>query len=183
MGLMVSSRTVFLEWGGISMHRNGFNLIELMIVLAVLGVIAAIAVPIYTNYTYRGKQVEAKTLLMTLKVEEEQFRAENNCYTTSITNLVASNKLFTNNRIYSLAATPAGTVTITGASAGSCTTNATLPNDFQAVVTGTLASGKPTDKWGISDRIPAPVHCDGRATYTTDQTAACAGQTTTEMEY
>ena len=158
------------------MHRNGFNLIELMIVLAVLGIIAAVAVPIYTNYTYRGKQVEAKTLLMTLKVEEEQFRAENNCYTTIVANLTATDRLYRNNSVYKTVPT------ITGASTGSCTT-AGLPNDFQAVVTGTLASGKPTDKWGISDRIPAPVHCDGRATYTTDQTAACAGQTTTEMEY
>lgn len=161
------------------MHRNGFNLIELMIVLAVLGVIAAIAVPIYTNYTYRGKQVEAKTLLMTLKVEEEQFRAENNCYTTTVASLVETTKLYTNNRVYKTA--PA--ITPVPATPPFCV--APLADGFQAVVTGKLADSRPDDKWGISDRIPAPVHCDGRVSgYTDDQKAACLpGAATTEMEY
>ena len=162
--------------------EKGFTLIELMVVVSIIIVLAAIAIPIYSNYVYRGKQVEAKTLLMTLKVEEEQFRAENNCYTTVPANLVESNRLFSNNRVYSSAATPAGTLTITGTSANPCAT-AGLPNDFQAVVTGRLASGHATDRWAISDLIPAPVHCDGRTTYTPDQTAACVGGTTTEMEY
>ncbi len=157
-------------------NKNGFSLIELMVVVAILAILTAIAVPIYTNYIYRAKQVEAKTFLMTLKVEEEQYRAEYNCYTTNMTNLVESNRLFSNNRVYKT------TPTITGASAAPCTT-AGLPNDFQAVVAGSLASGRPDDIWGISDRIPGPVHCDGRSSYTTDQRAACGGQSTAELEY
>lgn len=164
-------------------NHEGFTLIELMVAVAIVAVLAAIAIPIYTNYVYRGKQVEAKTLLMTIKVEEEQFRSENNCYTTDINNLVESNKLFSNNRVYSLAATPAGTVTISGANANACTADPNLPDDFKVVVTGRLASGHADDNWAISNAIPAPVHCDGRPSYTADELAACVSGTTTEMEY
>lgn len=163
-------------------NSKGFTLVELMVVVAIIATLAAIALPIYTNYVYRGKQVEAKTLLMTIKVEEEQFRAENNCYTTDINNLVESNKSFLNNRYYSPTASIAGTVTISGTNANTCMT-ANLPDNFQVVVTGTLASGHAVDRWGISDAIPSPVHCDARPGYTAAQLAACPGGTTAEMEY
>jgi prepilin-type N-terminal cleavage/methylation domain-containing protein len=163
-------------------NRKGFTLIELMVICAIIAVLAAIAIPIYTNYVRRGKQIEAKTLLMTAKVEQEQFRAENNCYTTTAANLVETSRLYVNNRVYNTAPT------ITGTASPPTTCAPTGPNpspldDFKAVITGTLASGRPLDRWAISDRISAPVHCDGRPTYTVDQIAACAGGSTTEMEY
>lgn len=167
-------------------NQKGFTLVELMVVVAIIAVLAAIAIPIYTNFVYRGKQVEAKTLLMSIKVEEEQYRAENNCYVTINTNinLVESFRLFTNNRVYALNAVPVpGAAIFSGANANACLT-AGLPDAFQVVVTGVLASGRPVDRWAISNLIPTPVHCDGRPTYTVDQLAACAGApVTTEMEY
>jgi prepilin-type N-terminal cleavage/methylation domain-containing protein len=156
---------------------KGFTLVELMVVVSIIAILAAIAIPIYTNYVYRGKQVEAKTLLMTLKVEEEQFHAENNCYTTTITDLVETNKDFPNNRVYNTAPV------FTPVPAVPAVCPAPLADGYAAVVTGTLASGHPVDSWGISDLISTPVHCDGRASYTGDQAAACPGAPTTEMEY
>jgi type IV pilus assembly protein PilE len=163
-------------------REEGFTLVELMVVVAIIIILAAIAFPIYTNYVYRGKQVEAKTLLMTIKVEEEQFHAENNCYTTNIANLIQSNTLFKNNNVYSSSAKTVGTATIKGANTAPCS-GVGLSNDFQAVLTGTLASGHAADRWGISDLIPAPAHCDSRWKAGTDQLNACVGATTTEMEY
>ncbi|MBI3811852.1 MAG: prepilin-type N-terminal cleavage/methylation domain-containing protein [Nitrospirae bacterium] len=163
------------------LRERGFTLVELMVVVAIIAVLAAIAVPIYTNYIYRGKQVEAKTLLMTIKVEEEQYHAENSCYATDIANLIQSNTLLKNNNVYSSSANPPP-LPIKGTNTTPCN-GAGLSNDFQAVVTGTLASKHAVDRWAVSDLIPAPVHCDGRATYTADQKAACAGGSTTEMEY
>ena len=163
---------------------KGFTLVELMVTVAVIGVLAAIAIPIYMNYVYRGKQVEAKNLLMTIKVEEEQFRAENNCYTTVITDgggvdrLPETKTLNSNDKYFSV--NPAN---LTGTASANCPAASSLADDFQAVVTGTLASGHAVDRWGVSDRIPAPVHCDGRAGLTADQVAACPGGNTTEMEY
>lgn len=156
-------------------NHRGFNLIELMIVVAILSIITVIAVPIYTNYVYRSKQVEAKTLLLTVKVEQEQFHAENNCYTTTMTDLVQSEKLRSNARVFKTMS-PAGT------NAAPCNA-AGRANDFQFVASGTLANGHPEDQWGISDAITYPVHCDGRGSYTVAETAACSGNTSTEMEY
>jgi len=163
-------------------REEGFTLVELMVVVAIVIILAAIAFPIYTNYVYRGKQVEAKTLLMTMKVEEEQYHAENNCYTTNVASLTQSNTLFKNNNIFSSSAKTVGTATIKGDNAAPCN-GAGLSNDYQAVLTGTLASGHAADMWAISDLIPGPVHCDARWKAGSDQSNACGASTTSEMEY
>jgi len=158
-------------------NKAGFTLIELMVVVSIIAILAAVAIPVYINYVYRSKQVEAKTLLTTIKLEEEQFRAENNCYTLNVTQLSDTNKMYPNNRYYKTAPTFQGT------NSAACPNASQLADDFQAEVSGSLASGHAADWWGISDVISGPVHCDGRASYTADQTNACAGKTTTEMEY
>ncbi len=59
---------------------KGFTLIELMIVVAIIGILVAIALPNYTNYVRRGKAVEATTTLADLKVKMEQFYQDNKTY-------------------------------------------------------------------------------------------------------
>ena len=61
-------------------QSKGFTLVEVMIVVAIIGILSAIALPNYTNYVKRGKAVEATTTLADLKVKMEQFYQDNRTY-------------------------------------------------------------------------------------------------------
>lgn len=62
---------------------HGFTLIELMIVVAIVGILSAVAYPAYTDYIRRGRLVEAFTTLSDLRIKMEQFYQDNRSYGTS----------------------------------------------------------------------------------------------------
>ncbi len=59
---------------------KGFTLIELMIVVAIIGILAAIAIPNFVKFQCRSKQSEAKTNLKALFVAQEAYRGEYDFY-------------------------------------------------------------------------------------------------------
>lgn len=65
--------------------EKGFTLIELMIVVAVIAIIAAIALPSYDDSVKRGKRSEGKGYLLDLASQQETFYAQNLSYANSIT--------------------------------------------------------------------------------------------------
>ncbi len=66
---------------GVSMKDNkGITLIELLVVIVIVGVLAAVAIPVYTNYMQRARRVDAKTALEQLRAAQEMFRAERGRY-------------------------------------------------------------------------------------------------------
>ena len=60
--------------------QRGFTLIELMIVVAVLGIIAAIAFPSYLEHVRAGKRGEAMSGVGDLQMRQESYRAEHTAY-------------------------------------------------------------------------------------------------------
>src|SRR5664279_3839562 len=62
-------------------HRvRGFTLIEVMIVVAIVAVLAAIALPSYTDYIRRGKIIDATSKLSDARVHLEQWFQDNRSY-------------------------------------------------------------------------------------------------------
>jgi type IV pilus assembly protein PilE len=98
---------------------KGFTLIELMIVVAVVAVLAAIAIPSYRDYIRRSQRAEARAEVLRAEGWLERFYTENNRYSNNAANTENTNfsTIFTG--------VPAGTttrytiaLTITNAGAG-----------------------------------------------------------------
>jgi type IV pilus assembly protein PilE len=66
-------------------RANGFTLIELLIVIAIVGVIAAIAVPQYADYVTRSKLAEPASVLSETRVRLEQYFQDNRTYVGACT--------------------------------------------------------------------------------------------------
>jgi type IV pilus assembly protein PilA len=63
--------------------QKGFTLIELMIVIAIIGILAAIAIPAYQNYTIRAQVTEGLSLADGWKTGIAEFYAQNGTFPTS----------------------------------------------------------------------------------------------------
>jgi len=61
-------------------NEKGFTLIELMIVVAIIGILAAVAIPNFLRYQAKSMQSEARVLLSGIYTSETAYFAENNTY-------------------------------------------------------------------------------------------------------
>ncbi|OEO27172.1 pilus assembly protein PilE [Pseudomonas sp. J237] len=93
----------------------GFTLIEVMITVAIIGILAAIAYPSYTEYVLRGNRSEGLALLSEAAARQERYFAQNYTYANTVAklkmNAESANKLYTlnitgNSNSYSLTVVP-----------------------------------------------------------------------------
>lgn len=64
-------------------RQQGFTLIEVMIVVLIIGILAAIAYPNYSEYVKRGNRSEGQAFLNDVSARQERYFSQNNAYITN----------------------------------------------------------------------------------------------------
>jgi len=129
--------------------QKGFTLVELMIVVAVIGILSMVALPAYSNYVTRGKVPDATSNLSSKRTQMEQFYQDNRTYVGAPACVADS----TASRYFTF----------------SCTVQTATTYTIQAAGTGTMAgftytiANTPTDNLKAST-IAAPAPTAWRAT-------------------
>ena len=106
---------MFRKWQALRKGSKGFTLIELMIVVAIIAILAAIAIPQYKKFQLKAKTSEAKTNLGAIRTCEEAYAAEHDEYITAAykpdaTPTAAKRAWVTSDQFDSLGFKPAGDV-------------------------------------------------------------------------
>lgn len=65
-------------------QHHGFTLVELMIVVTVIGILAAVAIPSYSNYVKKSRRTDALDALSKASVLQEKYRVNNTTYGTAL---------------------------------------------------------------------------------------------------
>ena len=72
-------------------REGGFTLIELLVVIIIIGILAAIAIPVFLNQRQKGYDAQTKSDVRNLATAEETYFTDNNNYTTNGTGAAGSN--------------------------------------------------------------------------------------------
>ena len=108
---------------------KGFTLIELLIALAVIGILAAIALPSYNNQIRKSRRADAVTALSVFQQAQERWRANNATY-AALADLTAATT-----------ATPPGFGLSATSSKGYYSITITTPTDSSYTATATAVNG------------------------------------------
>ena len=138
-------------------RQHGFTLIELMIVVAIIGILSAVALPSYRDYVLRGKLADAQTQLSGTRARLEQYYQDNRSYPPQCGGTAAGLPAFT-------LPTSSKYFTIT------CAAGATVGQTFLLSAAGKTEGGTAGFTFTLNDpgnrNTPAAPTADGWATAT-----------------
>lgn len=89
-------------------QKNGFTLIELMIVVVIIGILAAVAVPKFTEVSRSAKEAEAGPILKQLYTLQERYKQKYETYASDINDLEGGGGSFTGAKYYDFSMTSGG---------------------------------------------------------------------------
>lgn len=102
-----------------STNVRGFSLIELVIVLLIIAILSAIAIPSYRQYVVRANRVDAQRSLMDLAARQERFFYSRNAYATVLGDLGANSSVAGTNYTVAPPSATSTAFTITASAIGS----------------------------------------------------------------
>jgi type IV pilus assembly protein PilA len=147
-------------------RRGGFTLIELMIVVAIIGILAAIAIPNFLRFQLKAKSSEGKTNLAAIRTAEESYFAEFNSYISALPSPVTTDQNV--KKQFVAVGAPGGFAQLGWSPEGHVYFNysvATSGNSYTAAALANIDAAPGVQTWGYSTNgLAAKAHSEGTCT-------------------
>jgi type IV pilus assembly protein PilA len=155
--------------------EQGFTLVELLVVIVIIGILTAIALPSFLNQTAKAKQTEAKLNVNSMSKAQQDYRIINGSFTTNFGDLALGRLVGASNPAYAYTI-PTASATVFN---GQATTNDVSLKSYSGAVTLSTVSGSGGVNNSQWDTITCEANTPGASAAAVPTNGnTCAGGTT-----